>query len=201
MPRCKPARRSTPAQLALVGELAETILPRTDTPGALDAGVPAFIDRMLATWDTAEERDRFIRGLGEIETRLAGAASRDQVLSALDTATSPAHRERRGGMGAAQVDDGVRLLHVEAGPGGSPPHRDRAGTLRGLLAGGAMTVARQESWDAIVVGSGITGGWAAKELCEAGLRVLVLEAGRQHRARARLRGARAGLADALPGLG
>ena len=36
---------------------------------------------------------------------------------------------------------------------------------------------RQETWDAIVVGSGITGGWAAKELTELGLRVLVLEAG------------------------
>lgn len=34
-------------------------------------------------------------------------------------------------------------------------------------------------YDAIVVGSGITGGWAAKELCERGLRVLVLEAGRE----------------------
>ena len=32
-------------------------------------------------------------------------------------------------------------------------------------------------FDAIVVGSGITGGWAAKELTERGLRVLVLEAG------------------------
>jgi choline dehydrogenase-like flavoprotein len=33
-------------------------------------------------------------------------------------------------------------------------------------------------WDAIVVGSGISGGWAAKELTEKGLRVLQLERGR-----------------------
>ena len=33
-------------------------------------------------------------------------------------------------------------------------------------------------YDAIVVGSGITGGWAAKELCEKGLKTLVLERGR-----------------------
>jgi choline dehydrogenase-like flavoprotein len=34
------------------------------------------------------------------------------------------------------------------------------------------------SYDAIIVGSGITGGWAAKELTEKGLNTLVLEAGR-----------------------
>jgi len=34
------------------------------------------------------------------------------------------------------------------------------------------------SYDAIVVGSGIAGGWAAKELTEKGLRVLLLERGR-----------------------
>ncbi|HEX6628131.1 MAG TPA: GMC family oxidoreductase [Gemmatimonadaceae bacterium] len=34
------------------------------------------------------------------------------------------------------------------------------------------------SYDAIVVGSGISGGWAAKELCEKGLKTLVLERGR-----------------------
>ena len=34
------------------------------------------------------------------------------------------------------------------------------------------------TYDAIVIGSGMSGGWAAKELCEAGLKTLVLERGR-----------------------
>ena len=36
----------------------------------------------------------------------------------------------------------------------------------------------QNTYDAIVIGSGISGGWAAKELCEKGLKTLVLEKGR-----------------------
>jgi len=36
----------------------------------------------------------------------------------------------------------------------------------------------QNTYDAIVIGSGISGGWAAKELCELGLKTLVLERGR-----------------------
>ena len=35
----------------------------------------------------------------------------------------------------------------------------------------------QNTYDAIVVGSGISGGWAAKELCEKGLKVLLLDRG------------------------
>ena len=34
-------------------------------------------------------------------------------------------------------------------------------------------------YDAIVIGSGISGGWAAKELCERGLKTLLLERGRE----------------------
>lgn len=36
----------------------------------------------------------------------------------------------------------------------------------------------ERTYDAIVVGSGMSGGWAAKELCEKGLKVLVLERGK-----------------------
>lgn len=37
---------------------------------------------------------------------------------------------------------------------------------------------KEVTYDAIVIGSGISGGWAAKELCEKGLKTLVLERGR-----------------------
>src|SRR5688500_18454102 len=41
------------------------------------------------------------------------------------------------------------------------------------------TKAKQNNaYDAIIVGSGISGGWAAKELCEKGLKVLLLDRGR-----------------------
>src|ERR671926_397104 len=38
---------------------------------------------------------------------------------------------------------------------------------------------KNRTFDAIVIGSGISGGWAAKELCEKGLKTLVLERGRE----------------------
>ena len=40
-------------------------------------------------------------------------------------------------------------------------------------------MAKDEIFDAIIIGSGATGGWAAKELTEAGMKVIVLEAGRK----------------------
>ncbi|NUO03106.1 MAG: GMC family oxidoreductase, partial [Saprospiraceae bacterium] len=40
---------------------------------------------------------------------------------------------------------------------------------------------KEVTYDAIVIGTGISGGWAAKELCEKGLKTLVLERGRMVR--------------------
>ena len=47
----------------MVAEVADIIIPKTDTPGALDAGVPAFIDTMLKDVYTQEDRDRYLAGL------------------------------------------------------------------------------------------------------------------------------------------
>lgn len=58
----------TAQQFATLSAIAERILPRTDTPGALDAGVPAFVDRMFGEFMTAEEKERLTRGVVAIDT-------------------------------------------------------------------------------------------------------------------------------------
>ena len=55
------------------------------------------------------------------------------------------------------------------------------GLLKGLTMKKFYYNEEQESYDAIVVGTGISGGWAAKELCENGLKTLILERGRMVR--------------------
>jgi hypothetical protein len=64
-----PATRTffTAAQGALVSAAAERILPRTDTPGAVDAGVPGFIDRFYGEFMSPAERQLLGSALDEIE--------------------------------------------------------------------------------------------------------------------------------------
>lgn len=45
-------------------------MPRTDTPGAVDAGVPNFIELMVANWFNEEERSIFTAGIADIESRI-----------------------------------------------------------------------------------------------------------------------------------
>ncbi len=53
------------SQLATVGALCETILPRTDSPGALDAKVHELIDENLAL--RKAEQPVWIAGLAEVD--------------------------------------------------------------------------------------------------------------------------------------
>ena len=56
-------RALTVAQMAEVRALADTILPRTDTPGANDVGAPEFFDLLLAEWYSDEDRRQLTAGL------------------------------------------------------------------------------------------------------------------------------------------
>ncbi len=56
-------------QIAFLAEIAETILPKTSTPGAKEAGVGAFIPVMVRDCYTDEEQKVFLEGLKHIRDR------------------------------------------------------------------------------------------------------------------------------------
>ena len=57
----------TETQRKIVAEIAELIIPQTDTPGAKDVGVPAFIEMMLQDCYAQAEHLSFVEGLTSIE--------------------------------------------------------------------------------------------------------------------------------------
>jgi len=57
----------TDADVALLGEIADIIIPVTDTGGAKAAGVAEFARMMVSDWFIEEEQQRFLAGLGEFE--------------------------------------------------------------------------------------------------------------------------------------
>ncbi|WP_080055280.1 gluconate 2-dehydrogenase subunit 3 family protein [Spirosoma aerolatum] len=59
----------TETQREIVARTAELIIPRTDTPGAIDAGVPAFIDLMLRDCYKKPVQDAFLTGLSDLERK------------------------------------------------------------------------------------------------------------------------------------
>lgn len=57
----------TASEMATISAMADQIIPKTDTPGALDVGVPVFIDKMLSGYYPQRERDVIRAGLKAID--------------------------------------------------------------------------------------------------------------------------------------
>ena len=74
----------TQEQLALVRQIGELILPATDTPGAIAAGVHDFINRFVSSCATQTEREQLVRGLQRIEA-VATARARKPFLALSET--------------------------------------------------------------------------------------------------------------------
>lgn len=60
-----------------VAVLAEMIMPKTDTPGAIEAGVPAFIEMMVADWFNDAERKIFFDGIAALDAFCKAQFQRD----------------------------------------------------------------------------------------------------------------------------
>jgi hypothetical protein len=152
----RPAAGLSDAQLALVGAIADTILPRTDAPGATDVGVPAFVNVIVGENYTDADRAAFLAGLDAIDAQAQRAnngtlaslsvETRAQVIDAIEHAPSrrdePARTYWRleglivhGYFTSERVSKDV--LHVEVMPGrfeGSAPLATKAaGSSRDML--------------------------------------------------------------------
>src|SRR6266566_1355430 len=91
-----PFRTLNRDQQALVTNVAELIIPETDTPGATSVKVPEFIDLILTDWASDDERAAFLAGLRDIDARASAmgssrfvdlpAAKKVELMTALDAA-------------------------------------------------------------------------------------------------------------------
>ena len=59
-------------ELEVLGSLADAIIPRTDTPGAVDAGVPQYIDMMLTEFTPPKRVEIFRAQLAWVSSWLEG---------------------------------------------------------------------------------------------------------------------------------
>jgi gluconate 2-dehydrogenase gamma chain len=84
-------------RMALLEQVAETIVPQTDTPGAIAASVPAFFDAMMSAWASPATQAQMTAVLDAVDAyaladcgasfvKLADGAKRTQCLTAFDAA-------------------------------------------------------------------------------------------------------------------
>ncbi len=67
-------------QARLVMQVAETILPETETPGAKSLGVPGFIEEMVSVTYQEEQRKEFLAGLQKLNEQCKTSMGEDFVL-------------------------------------------------------------------------------------------------------------------------
>jgi gluconate 2-dehydrogenase gamma chain len=113
----RPAARArnflTPVRMTLLSAVADTIIPQTDTPGALAAHVPAKFDALLTNWASPERKVELVGALTRIndaaiaQQKMGFAAltpeKRKALLTAYDIAALKSVPDTRGLKGMAAM--------------------------------------------------------------------------------------------------
>lgn len=100
---------------SLLAELAEVIIPKTDTPGAKEAGVGPFIELMLKDCYSAVQQEHFQAGLNKVEEeskKLGGSfvsLSAENKITLMKTMRDAAKKE------SEAVEAKAKQLDVESG--------------------------------------------------------------------------------------
>lgn len=110
-------------QRKLVAAMTEVIIPETDTPGAIAAGVPHFIELMVADWFNPGERAIFAAGLNDLETRIPkqygkpfdqlDAAQQLAILEAMEAAASDSSWYQSGNVRRTFISDAPFICQMK----------------------------------------------------------------------------------------
>lgn len=73
------ARFYTAREMELVSRLSDLIIPRTETPSALDVNVPGYMDGLMAEWASRDMQQAHRQALALIDERLGNALDGDFV--------------------------------------------------------------------------------------------------------------------------
>lgn len=63
----------TSGEMALVSRISDLVIPRTETPGALDANVPGYLDGLMSDWANDETRSAHREAIQLLTARLDAA--------------------------------------------------------------------------------------------------------------------------------
>ncbi len=90
------ARFYTSEEYALVTRISDLVIPRTETPGAVDANVPGYMDGLMTDWASSETKNAHRTALRQIKSELdqrargnfldASESVAEQSLAAFDAA-------------------------------------------------------------------------------------------------------------------
>lgn len=142
-------------RMNLLSAVADTMIPKTDTPGALDAKVPAKFDALLLNWASPERRIELVGVLARIDAAALAAekagfvaltpAKRTAVLTAFDAAALKNVPDTRNLKGMAAM---------MAGPAVADPGY---GKLRELII--SLFFYSEEALTSVLTYEHVPGGW------------------------------------------
>ena len=169
------------------------VLAEAIVPGSTAAGVAPFLDQLLAV-ESADDQRAFLGSLGAFDMAAIKSTvrrgSRSQPLSRTRCCAKHRrpNRSRRFAATSRMSRTGLPAPTIHrstaCASSGGPVTRfilncpgARTLAASGVAVSGSA-IMQTTAFDVIVVGSGASGGWAAKRLSEAGIKVALLEAGK-----------------------
>jgi len=111
-------------QMALLSAVAGTIMPKTETAGAVEAGVPQKLEGLMRDWASAETRENLLGALSRIDN--AAAEQGAEGFAAMDADARLALLVPHDAAALEEDPDGLPIAATNPFAAGRPPLHDGA---------------------------------------------------------------------------